>query len=377
MTGRGREGKIKVLFVIGLLDWGGTERVVVRILRRLDRARFRPVLLLIEKRGSFLAEVPEDVPILDCGRHAAGGAVAWMRNFVRFLGRETPDVMVSFLWFPNVAAVLARYLSGVPCRLILSERSTIDGSREGFATELARRAAIRLLYGAADRIVPNSDALGRQLVERFGIPGRKVAAMPNPVDIETIAALAGGAREPSPGVDAAPVIVGMGRLARVKGFDLLIRAMAEVRSCARLVLIGDGPEEGALRDLAGRLGVSERVAFAGFHANPYPVLANASVFVLPSRYEGFPNALVEAMALGLPCVASRCPTGPEEIVADAVNGLLAPVEDPQGLAAAINRLLDDAPLRDRLGRAARERARAYDAATVVRRFETILEEVNA
>jgi GalNAc-alpha-(1->4)-GalNAc-alpha-(1->3)-diNAcBac-PP-undecaprenol alpha-1,4-N-acetyl-D-galactosaminyltransferase len=167
----------------------------------------------------------------------------------------------------------------------------------------------------------------------------------------------------------------MGRLSRQKGFDILIRAMAEVRSRARLVLIGEGPEEGMLRDLAARVGVSERVAFTGFLANPYPALAGASVFALPSRYEGFPNALVEAMSLGVPCVASRCPTGPEEIVTDGVDGILVPVEDPRALAAAVNRLLDDAALRDRLGRAARERARVYDAPEVVRRFEALLDEV--
>lgn len=376
MTVRGREGRIKVLFATGLLAGGGAERVVVRILRRLDRDRFVPALLLLEKRGAFLADVPGDVPVLDCGRRAAGGRLAWLRNFARLLREERPDVLVSFLWFTNVAATLARFAAGARCRLIVSERSTIEGSREGFVTELARRAGIRLLYRFADRVVPNSEALGRQLVERFGIPAPKVAVLPNPVDIEAIAALAGRGAE-APASDAVPVIAGMGRLSREKGFDLLVRAMADVRPGARLVLAGEGPERGALGDLAGRLGVAGRVEFAGFLANPYPVLANAAVFVLPSRYEGFPNALVEAMSLGVPCVAARCPTGPDEIVTDGVDGLLVPAEDPPGLAAAINRLLDDAPLRDRLGRAARQRARAYDAAAVVPRFEALLAEVTA
>ncbi len=375
MNARGGERKTRVLFVIGLLAGGGAERVVVRILRRLDRRRFEPALLLIEKQGRFLADVPADVPVLDCGRRAAGGRLAWIARFVRFLRRERPDVMVSFLWFPNIVAAVARYLSGVPCRLILSERLTIEGSREGFVAELVRRTAIRLLYRSADRIVPNSAATGRQLVDRFGIPERKVAVMPNPLDIDAIVALSGEGSGARPDVEAAPVVAGMGRLSRQKGFDILIRAMADVRSRARLVLIGEGPEEGTLRDLAARVGVSERVAFTGFLANPYPALAGASVFALPSRYEGFPNALVEAMSLGVPCVASRCPTGPEEIVTDGVDGILVPVEDPRALAAAVNRLLDDAALRDRLGRAARERARAYDAPEVVQRFEALLDEV--
>lgn len=377
MKARGGERKTRVLFVIGLLAGGGAERVVLRILKRLDRRRFEPALLLVEKQGRFLADVPSDIPVLDCGRRAAGGRLAWIARFVRFLRRERPDVVVSFLWFPNIVAAIARAISGIPCRLVLSERVTIEGSREGLVTEFVRRTGIRLLYRGADRIVPNSAAMGRQFVDRFGIPERKVAVIPNPVDIDTIAALSREGEEVGGVIGAPAVIVGMGRLSRQKGFDILMRAMAEVRPRASLVLVGEGPEEGALRDLARQVGVSERVAFAGFLGNPYPVIAGASVFVLPSRYEGFPNALVEAMSLGVPCVASRCPTGPEEIVTDGVDGLLVPVDDPWAVAAAVNRLLDDAALRDRLGRAARDRARAYDAPEVVRRFEALLDEVTA
>ncbi len=377
MTPPRRDAKTRVLFVIGLMAGGGAERVVAGILRRLDRARFCPSLLLIEKRGPFLAHVPVDVPILDCGRHGAGGRIGWIRNFVRILKREKPDVVVSFLWFPNAVTVICRFLSGVRCRLILSERLTIDGSREGAAAELARRATIRFLYPAADRILPNSEAMGRQFVERYGIPAPKVAVIPNPVDIEAIRARgdeSGGAGEAA---DRRLLVAGMGRLVAQKGFDLLVRALADVRSAVRVVLLGEGPEERNLRDLAARMGVSDRVDFAGFVENPYPVLSRAAVFVLPSRYEGFPNVLVEAMALGLPCVAARCPTGPEEIVSDGVNGLLVPVEDPKRLAAAIDRLAADAPLRRQLGDAARERVKEYDAAAVVRRYESLLDAVTS
>lgn len=127
--------------------------------------------------------------------------------------------------------------------------------------------------------------------------------------------------------------------------------------------------------MASELGVAERVQFAGFLENPYPLLASATAFALPSRYEGFPNALLEAMALGLPCVASRCPTGPEEIVTDGADGLLVPIEDHVALAEALGRLLSDEALRARLGVAAAKRARDFDAPVVVRRFEALLDEV--
>jgi glycosyltransferase involved in cell wall biosynthesis len=367
--------KKRVAFVIHKLSGGGAERVVIRLLRRFDREKFLPLLIVLEKKGVFLENLPGDVPILDCGRYAEGGRWGWLRNFVLHLRRERPDAIVGFLWFVNGLAVVSRFLSGTPSRLVLSERSTVIGSGEGKLVELIRRAVIIFLYPAADRIVPNSRALARQLVDRFGISPRKVTVIPNPVDIEEIAAQ--GAEEADPGVgrEALPVVAGMGRLSREKGFDLLIRAAAEIRSPFRMVLMGEGPEEKSLRDLAARLGVSDRVRFTGFLRNPYASLARAEVFVLPSRYEGFPNGLVEAMALGLPCVATRCPTGPEEILTDGADGLLVPVEDPGALAAAIERLLGDPALRERLGRAARERVRAYDAPGIVRRFEALIEEV--
>lgn len=373
MAGEGLPRK-KVFFVCHKLSGGGAERVTLRILRRLDRDRFDPVLVLIERGGSFQGDVPEGIRVLHCGRFSEGARWSWFFEFVRFLRREKPLALVSFLWFVNMVSVLATWFSGIRCRLILSERSTIEGSREGVLTEFVRRAAIRFLYPAADRIVPNSRVLARQLVDGFGILAGKVVVIPNPVDLEEIATQGNLARDP--GVDQAlPIIAGMGRLSREKGFDLLIRAAAEIRAPFRMVLMGEGPEEKNLRELTARLGVSDRVVFTGFLRNPYAWLAKSDVFVLPSRYEGFPNGLVEAMTLGLPCVATRCPTGPEEILTDGKDGLLVPVENPAALASAIDRLLADPALRERLGRAAQDGVRAYDAVGIVRRFEGLIEEV--
>jgi glycosyltransferase involved in cell wall biosynthesis len=171
------------------------------------------------------------------------------------------------------------------------------------------------------------------------------------------------------------IIVGMGRFSREKGFDLLLRAMSRVRAPARLLLLGEGRAEEKLRKLAKELGISEKVEFLGFRKNPYPVLRDATVFVLPSRYEGFPNGLAEAMALGVPCIATRCRTGPEELIADGENGLLVPVEDPETMARAIDRLLGDPELRERLGASARKSVQTYNSGEIVRQYEFLIESV--
>jgi len=368
-------GRIKVAFFVHALSCGGTERVVSRVLRHLDRTRFRPVLILIEKKGVFLEDVPPDVPILDCGRGPGGRRWKWVRTFAGFLKTERPDVLMSFLWYANGFAVLGRYLSGAKTRPILSERSTVLGSREGFPEEALRRLAIRFLYRSGERILVNSDALRLQFTEHFGFPREMVCTINNPLDIDTILAESTAEGNPVSERPRGGTIVGMGRFTREKGFDLLIRAMARVRAPAKLILLGEGKDEKNLRSLAEKLGISAKVEFPGFRKNPYPMLRNASVFVLSSRYEGFPNGLAEAMALGVPCVATRCRTGPEELITDGGNGLLVPVEDPEAMAEAIDRLLGDPVLGERLGAAARISVQRYEAREIVRQYESLIESV--
>jgi glycosyltransferase involved in cell wall biosynthesis len=367
--------KRKVFFIIGKLGVGGAERVVVRLLTHLDRTRFSPALVLFEKEGAFLGDVPSDVKIMDCGRRKAGGRIRWIGNFAKYFRQERPDVALSFMWFPNAVTLLARFLSRIHCSVLVSERTTILGSHEGFITEFFRRQSISRLYVAADGIVCNSEAMRRQFERIFGHLGGRVVAISNPVDIADILRRAreGESGEDMP--DDLPWVVGMGRLSPEKGFDLLVRAAGMARTPFRLLILGEGKEERTLRDLTGRLGISGRVQFVGFRRNPYPLLGKASIFVLPSRYEGFPNALVEAMALGVPCVATRCPTGPEEILTEGVNGLLVPMENATALAEAIDRLLNDSSLRQRLGYAAVERVKDFDVNRITRRFEALLMEV--
>ena len=367
-------GRKKVLFVLHYLAGGGTERVVVRILQSLDRTRFHPSLVVFQKKGVFLSELPQDVRIFDLDRYGSGGRFVWIIRFANLIRKENPDVLFSFLWFVNMATIVARFLSRVRCRLVVSERVSLEGAHEGLIEDMLRRAGIFLLYSFSDRIVTNSVMMRKQLVDRFRFHHKKVVAIPNPVDIDRIEARAKEADTVIAEEGTLPLVIGMGRLTPQKGFDLLIRSMTFSRFLFRLILIGEGENLDRLQELSRKLDVTGRVVFTGFQTNPYPTLAMAQVFVLSSRFEGFPNALVEAMALGVPCVSARCPTGPEEIITDGVDGLLVSVEDPRALASAIDSLLSDGTLRKRIGLAGRERVREYDIPAVIRRFESLIEE---
>jgi N-acetylgalactosamine-N,N'-diacetylbacillosaminyl-diphospho-undecaprenol 4-alpha-N-acetylgalactosaminyltransferase len=368
-----RPEPIRVLFLLPAMAGGGAERVVLQLLRRLDATSFVRSLVLLDRSGELLSEIPADVPVSDCGRRGTHRGWAWMNVLARTMAASRPDVIVSFLWGTNLAAVAARRRAGLPTPLILCERLSLEGTREGAIRTLARRVGTFALHRFADRVTANSEALARQVERAGGLARDSVLAIPNPVDLAGLRALAADAGALP--ADAAswprPWIVGMGRLHRQKGFDVLIHAFAASGAPGTLLLIGDGPERAALHATAERAGVARRVAFTGFLPNPHALISRADVFVLSSRYEGFPNALVEAMALGRPCVATRCPTGPEEIVADERTGLLVPVDDEEALGRAILRVLREPDLAGRLGAEAAERAAAYDAPTIVRRFESL------
>ena len=296
-----------------------------------------------------------------------------MRVLAQTMTESQPDLIVSFLWATNLAAVVARRRAGLRTPLILCERLSFEGTEEGAFRTLVRRAGTFALYRFADQVTANSVALARQVERAAGLRRDSVVAIPNPVDLDGLRALAAdpGALPKEASAWPRPWTVGVGRLHRQKGFDVLIDAFATSGAEGTLVLVGEGAERDPLREIAERAGVAKRVVFTGFLRNPQAVLSRADVFVLSSRYEGFPNALVEAMALARPCIATRCPTGPEEIVDDGKSGLLVPVDDDGALGRSIARLLGDPALRDRLGAAARERVAIYDAGAVVRRFETL------
>ena len=168
----------------------------------------------------------------------------------------------------------------------------------------------------------------------------------------------------------------MARLVPQKGLDLLIRAVAalpgSVRQGWQLTLVGDGPERAALEQLAASEGLGDGVVFAGFRSDPVTFMRRAAIYALPSRFEGMPNALLEAMATGLPSVVSDASPGPLEMVEDGVHGLVIPTEDHQALAAALRTLIEDPALRARLGQASCAKLRALDWSVVESHWRSVL-----
>jgi glycosyltransferase involved in cell wall biosynthesis len=372
----------KVFFLIPTLSGGGAERVIVNLLQHIDRTKICPHLVLFYKKGEYLINLSADITIHELKKNEYKYGFQWLILFKlkMLIKNERPDIIISFMWYPNFLNIFAKYLSGIDYRIVVSERLTVSVSCEGRLTELLRRVIIRFFYNRADSIIVNANAMGVQLRQMFSIPLDKIKVIHNPINIQKIILLSKEDVHNPWYKENVPIIIGVGRLSSQKGFSYLIKAIhiidREGIQC-RLLILGKGKEDKKLKKLVKDLCIDDKVIFLGFQENPYKYLAKSTLFVLSSLYEGLPNALLEALSLGVPSIATRCPTGPEEIITDGVDGILVPPADEKALANAIKKLLLVKNLRKRLSEAARKRAEDFRVEKIIKQYENVIDNVCA
>jgi glycosyltransferase involved in cell wall biosynthesis len=362
----GGVARLRVLFVCSSLTGGGAERFVSTVLGCLDRELFAPSLCLL--RGERSYPLPEDVPLSVLDKNRPWHLPRSIARLARLVDALRPDALLSAFSYPSFVAGNALALARHRPAWLARVASHPDHAEAGWLRPWMRR-----LYRRADLVVANSQALCRRLDLVYADPRKTARHLPNATDFARLDALAAEPAEPPP--RGRLRVASVGRLHPVKRFDLLLDALAHVRAHhdVELVLCGEGRERERLRRRARRLGLADRVRLLGFQANPYPWLATSHLFALTSDLEGLPNALIEAQGLGIPAVATDCPTGPREIVDHGATGLLVPTGDAVAVAAAIRELLADPARRLAMGAAARARTRArFAAPEVTRRLEALL-----
>jgi glycosyltransferase involved in cell wall biosynthesis len=344
----------RIAIFLPSLAGGGAERIMCNLAVALAERGIRADLVLANKAGPYLRDVPPSVRIVDL---ASDRVIASIPGLVRYLRREKPHSVISALSHANLAAAISHLLARSRARLVVSERIAFVQTQAH--SKVARTwlfpFLIPLLYGRADQIVAVSQGVADQLVDVLGLPRDKVAVIYNPVVGEK---LLRNAEEPLDHPwfvpQAPPVVLAAGRLVAQKDFQTLIRAFALVRNSrpARLMILGEGKERSMLERLARRLKIADDVNLPGFVDNPYKYMSRAGVFASSSLFEGFCNVIVEAMACGTPVISTDCPSGPTEILEHGRWGRLVAVGDADGLAQAINDVLDEPSHPDVRSRAA-------------------------
>ena len=355
-----RGNPLRFLLVTGTLECGGAERQLADMANywaergvdislatwsgphisdfyRLDR-RIRRVHLDVASGGKFRGNL---------------GRILKLRHLMR---NTAPDAALSFLTRSNVPTILAGI--GLPVRIVVSER--VQPAHET-DLQLAWRILRRFVYRQAAAIVSQTAEAAEWIRANLGA---KALVIPNalrqlPAETEV--------RE--------PLVFGIGRLVPQKGFDLLLRAFARIADANpewRVAIAGEGPDRQALEQLSAELEVRDRVDFVGHVRDVESWMARASLVVQPSRFEGFPNAVLESMGMGAAVISADCPAGPAELIEDGINGRLVPVEDVEALAGAMSQLMSDAKLRLQLGREATRVRERFRQDSIMAQWESVL-----
>lgn len=352
---------MNILFYINTLGHGGAERVMANLANTFADSYAYDITLVTSKREETEYALSPNVKRVNLLDDYSGNAV--VRNFKllfelrALLKREKPDVAISFLPAPNYRLLLASV--GLPVKKIVSVRN--DPNRE--YPNFINKFIAKNLYNIADKVVFQTEDAQKWFPKL--IQGKSVIIM-NQVDNKFY-----NTERDTLTKD----IVSVGRLTKQKNQRLLIEAFNDIRDKTEhnLIIYGDGEMREELEALVSELGLQERVLLPGNTDNVVDILKTAKLFVMPSDYEGMPNALLEAMAMGLPCISTDCPCGgPRMIIKDGENGVLVPTMDKDALVSAIINLINNEEKLNELGQKAKAAALAFSPSVIIKDWENCI-----
>ena len=362
-----RKAPIKILFVITSSGVGGAEKVLYHTSRLLDSERYSPSICSLKEKGKIARDAEAAGMEVHCLTMPDGKrAIGWISSLValfrltRYLIKIRPTIVHSFLFRANIISRVGAFLARVP--LVISSVRVMGGEKDYYHT------VEKVTSCMVDHYITVSDSVKEYLIEKANIFPEKITTIYNGVALNGLTPEGEGA---APDLfDMEPhesVILAVGRLHRQKGYDYLIRAIATVKReipSVKLLIAGEGEEENDLKNLVKSLDLSKEVILTGLCREVEKLLNFTELFVLPSLWEGMPNAVLEAMAAAKPVVATRV-GGVPELVKDGETGILVPPEDPESLARAIVGLLRNTAQANSMGNAGRKRVQDHFSLTAM------------
>ncbi len=352
--------KISVIFILPDLETGGAERIVTTIANHLSRDRFEPKILLLRRQGGYLNFLKKDVEIIDINteriRHS-------LKPILGEIYRRKPDIV--FSGFGEVNAYLALFIKLFPRTKFIARETNV-------VTQHVTRKEIKFFYNFYNnyqKIIAQSDDMMHDLVDNFNIKKKKIVKINNPVDFDFINEKLAVSSKPESFKYNYKNVVAIGNLSARKGFDNLLKVFSRLKNeNIMLHILGDGKDKEVLHQMKDFLGL-KNVIFHGRQDNPYQFLKYADLFILSSRYEGFPNVLLEAGACGTYSLANNCPGGINEIIQHQVNGEVADIENYDHFSQKIMKVLQGNYNRDGIKNSIRSR---FSKDIILDKYEKVL-----
>lgn len=322
------------------LRGGGAERAMILFAGELVSMGYRVDLVVLDKEGPLAELVPPGVRIVNLGAARMSKAIP---GLIRYLRTEKPYALYSTIVHSNIVAIIAGFFAPATRIIIRESNVPVTEPKATFSRWLTFKL-VPFLYPKAHAVISVSEGVKDELLQCApGIKG-KVFVCPTPVFTEEMLKLSDApVNHPWFAPGGPEVILAAARLQPHKGFATLLEAFSKIRAerDLKLIILGEGPDRTRLEKIAADLGIKDHVDFLGFIVNPFPYMKRARLFVLSSEYEGMPNVLLQALALGTQVVATDCPSGPNEILDGGRLGILVPIKNVSALTDGIKRALSD------------------------------------
>ena len=372
--------KIRLLYFHPTIVFGGAERTTAALLEKLDKSMFD--VLFITKKGIFHPLPVERVKYIDDlgihdGFEGIGSLVKDTKIMLQLIKKERPDIVFGMLHYACIILSLLKIRLRDRVRIIISPRTPAKDAinfyfKDNVKKRLIWNFMIKFFCRHSDRIVVASEGIKEECVAAYKAERSKIVTINNSVDVQSVGrfSLESVDAESPPGHF---VISTAGRLAAEKNVDVLVKAFALLRKDlkAKLWIVGDGPERPHLESLAASLNIKDDIVFWGFQENLYKFIQKSDIFVHTSLFEGFGNIILEAMACGVPVIATDCPFGPREIINNGKSGMLVPVSDEVALAKALKMVSENKETRDRFVKNAYKRLSEFTPEKMVRSYENV------